>query len=220
VGRPRGKGVAPPETDVGHIFTGLDAMLAPAPATVPGLLTYNMSNVEWVTWAGDVGSAAAEWAFGAVAGKWDGARLDELFNHFAGPADLVGDLDSFAIRVGLGGAPPAGRLRAPNPLPGPLSAVLLDYYRVNATSLGAARGRRERDFVEAYGAIVVGGKLTNRAALVARLRGPVYEFASAYSLGRFYKSGFPSRPADFNPLLQFAIGQMTARFVDWLAARL
>ena len=64
-----------------------------------------LANEEWTTWAGDAGSAAAEFAVDTYANTATG-RMADYFNRFAGVDDLLGDVDAFAIRAGLSGLAP------------------------------------------------------------------------------------------------------------------
>ena len=212
-------------TDIGHILTGMDAMLAPRNVTITkgsfGLQT-NLVNEEWATWAGDVGSAAAEWALDSYLTKPNNANLDPFFHRFASDADLIGDIDSFALRAGFSGAAPPAQLMQAIQLTGPLSNALLQYFRITSSALGVARGQRIQNFIEAYGGIISSRKLTNRAALIARLLPSVDEFARLLSIKRLLSSG-PQPPAGaplFAPLLTTGIAEMTARFVDWLVAQI
>jgi hypothetical protein len=212
-------------SDIGHIMTGIDAMLHPQFPVVhkgPFGLVLNLANEEWATWAGDVGSAAAEWAMAMHLGTASLGDLATFFTRFAGDSDLVGDLDAFAMRAGGGGAatPPAQLMQTIH-LTGPLSNALLQYFRITSSALGAARGDRVRNFVEAYGGVISGHTLTNRAALNTRLQPSVGEFARMYALRLIGSSPNPPPGAlDLNNLLILAIDSMTARFVGWLEARL
>lgn len=212
-------------TDMGHLLTGLDAMLAPAQVVVTrgrfGLQT-GLANEEWATWAGDLGSAAAEWAmtrymtFGPVQGA------PTFFSRFASDSDLVGDIDAFALRVGLGGGPPPAALMRPLVLGVPLSEVLMRYFRITSTAAGTARGTRIQDFVTAYGGVVTNRRITNRPAFVQRLRPSVDEFARLFSLQLLITT--PGQPPpggqQLGTLLDAGIDAMTGLFVDWLEARL
>jgi outer membrane protein OmpA-like peptidoglycan-associated protein len=213
-------------TDIGHILTGIDAMLTPQNVTItkgPFGLQTNLANEEWATWAGDVGSAAAEWALDAFLTKPNNANLDPFFHRFASDADLIGDIDSFAVRAGFSGAAPPAQLMQAIQLTGPLSNALLQYFRITSSALSVARGRRTQNLIEAYGGIIASRKLTNRAALIARLRPSVDEFARLFSIQRLLTTSGPQPPPGAPPfptLLATAIDEMTARFVDWLVAQL
>lgn len=208
-------------TDIGHVLTGLDAMLAPGIVTIPRVnLVTDVPNEDWATWAGDVGSAATEWAYAT----WmsNPIKPEAAFAKLASDPDLIGDVDSFAIRASsFGAAPPPAQLMRGIRLNAPLSELLLQYFRLSGTALAAARGGRFQNFVEAYGGIVVNKKITNRAALIARLRPSVEKFAGRLA---FLKVATGPNPPPGAPmmtnLLATASEEMTARFVDWLAARL
>lgn len=117
-------------SDIGHVLTGLDAMLAPATVVVrrgPVGLDTGLANEEWATWAGDVGSAAAEWASAAWRVFGPPLPFATFFTRFAGDSDLVGDLDAFALRAGVGGGTPPASLMRPLVLSSSLSELLLQY---------------------------------------------------------------------------------------------
>lgn len=105
-----------------------------------------------------------------------------------------------------------------------LSSVLLQYFRITNGSLGAARARRIQDFAEAYGGVVVNRTLTNRAAVIARLRPSVEEFADYYLQWHLYKSPDTQQPPSgappLNVLLNAALDDMVPRFVNWLATQM
>jgi hypothetical protein len=217
-------------TDIGHILTGIDAMLRPKFPVIPGPFgsgfQTTLANEEWATWAGDVGSAAAEWSLDAFVGTPSTTKLDVFFHRFASDEDLTGDLDAFAMRAGGGGAatPPAQLMRTIS-LTGPLSEAMLQYFRLTGSSLDAQRGNKVRNFVEAYGGVISGKTLTNRPAFVARLRPSVDEFARMFGVRRLLSSATanPQRPPGapaFANLLATAIDEMTDRFVDWLVKQL
>ncbi|HEY7066791.1 MAG TPA: DUF4157 domain-containing protein [Chloroflexota bacterium] len=214
-------------TDIGHILTGIDAMLSPQNVTFthgPMGLQTNLPNEEWATWAGVVGSAAAEWALDAFVGTPNPATLPVFFQRFASDSDLIGDVDAFALQAGFspGTATPA-QLFSTIRLTGPLSRALLQYFRMTGSALGTARGRRVQNFVEAYGGVVSGRTITNGPALAARLRPSVEEFARLFSIYRLLTMPSVTRPPTATPwpvLLDRAINDMAARFVNWLAAHL
>ena len=199
-------------------------MLAPGTVVVrrgPIGLDTGLANEEWATWAGDVGSAAAEWAHGAWQIVGPPLPFATFFARFAGTTDLVGDLDAFALRVGLGGGPPPAALMRPLVPTSSLSEVLTQYFRITSSGAGAARGNQVRTFVEAYGGTVASRRITNRAALVQRLRPSVETFARLFSLQLLITGPQPPPGAQpLEPLLLRAIDAMTDLFVDWLEARL
>ena len=208
-------------TDIGHILTGIDAMLTPQNVTVRGFQV-PLPNEEWATWAGDVGSAAAEWAWDAWFSRTNASTFPAYFTRFASDSDLFGDIDSFAMRAGSSGAAPSAQLMQAIPLQGPLSNALLQYFRISTSALFAARGRRIRNFVEAYGGTVAGTTITNKPALIARLRPSVNVFANLFVFQRSVTPG-PNPPpgtGPITPVLNTGIDEMTRRFVDWLESHL
>ena len=132
--------------DIGHTFTGLDAMMKPGTVKLPGPVTSTIQNEALATWSGDLGSAGAEWAADVylVTGKGD-ARYH--FRNWASDADLEGDVDAFAIRAGFNGGSPPGQVGQALKLHGPLSDVLVHYYRTTSTRFGLARSDPIRNFV-------------------------------------------------------------------------
>lgn len=211
-------------SDIGHLLTGMDAMLNPQQPPLP-LITQTLINEEWATWAGDVGNAAASWALDQHY-RTPRGDFDFYFREVAYEADLVGDLDSFAFRTGLrsGVAAPA-LLGQRITLTGRFSEILRDYYSVPATPLGQARANRYRNFVTAYGGIISGNSITNHAALVARLQPSVQQFAWMFSAFEmlFRPRALPPRPPgspDAGLPLATGVNEMTERFVRWLESKL
>ncbi len=206
--------------DVGHLFAGLDAMLDPQDVTV--VLT-TIPNEAWATWAGDVGSAAAEWVFkSAYTSPGTQPSQAEYFTRFASDEDLRGDIEGFAIRAGFNpGGTPSSRLMQTLRLSGTLSESLRQYYRLTSSALGRNRSRATREFIEAYGGVLSGATITNRAAFAARLRPSVALFAILYlnMLSRkLSNSNYPTAQpgADNRTLLDRTSDAMTDRFITWL----
>jgi|GEM_PF-4466678 len=210
---------------VGHLFTGLDAMLNPHDVFISmGIKSgTNVPNEEFATWAGDVGSAAAKWIAASVLAPRT-PPLDQgfYFTSYAGDDDLRGDLDAFAVRVGFNsGATPASRLGQTLHLTGTLSEALRQYYRMTSSALGQNRARATRQFIEAYGGVLSGTKVTNRAALAARLRPSVREFTvpflrNALTKGYLNSAPIPPGAPSVADLLEPAIDAMIDRFITWL----
>lgn len=94
-------------TDIGHVLAGIDAMMNPHQVAVRGIQT-GLINEEVANWSGDVGSAAAERAVDLFYGRTvpksanrPVGSADDYFKAFAGPSDLIGDIDAFAMRAGF-----------------------------------------------------------------------------------------------------------------------
>ncbi|HEU4399694.1 MAG TPA: hypothetical protein VFU54_17875 [Actinomycetota bacterium] len=110
------------QVDVGHLFLGLDALLHPRTA-VP-FSAYGVPNIDATGWVADVGMASV-WTTKHAEGGPDprashrlaAADRDAYYRMSAPDADLLGDVDVFAVRAHWGLA--AGQ---------PLSAALCGYY--------------------------------------------------------------------------------------------
>jgi outer membrane protein OmpA-like peptidoglycan-associated protein len=213
-------------TDIGHVLTGIDAMLNPREVELhmgPVTLPTGLWNEEWATWAGDVGSAAAEFTADSVGGTLRG-NLAVYFNDLAGADDLAGDIDAFAMRAGLrpAAAPPA--LLRSTMTPGtPLSELLMQYYRITSSAQGSARANRKRSFIQAYGGVLSGTTLTNRPALEAALRPSVENFAGRFFAFTAIQRGFmgsnpPPGLSGATATLAQAVTDTTTLFVDYLLA--
>lgn len=120
--------------DIGHVFTGLDAANFPKTGTV--MSAAGVSGPAGATWAGDVGSALAEWDLHAKKGLGhDRTRRQEFYDKFASSDDMLGDVDGIALSAApAGGAAPAASLAS-------LSGRLRAYYK---TTDGAAAGVSKR----------------------------------------------------------------------------
>jgi hypothetical protein len=110
------------QVDIGHLFLGLEALLHPR-TTVP-FSAYGVPNIDATGWVADVGMASV-WTTRHAEGTPDPrvsrplpvADPDAYFRMSAPPADLLGDIDVFAMRAQWALA--AGQ---------PLSAALRTYY--------------------------------------------------------------------------------------------
>ncbi|NIM95755.1 MAG: DUF4157 domain-containing protein [Anaerolineales bacterium] len=208
---------------MGHLLAGLDAMMRPQKVTV-GLQT-GVPNEEWATWAGDVGQAAAKYATDEFYDRRKGNYV-RYFVETASDADLLGDIDSFAIRVGLAGASdPQKQLMQRLKLNRPLSEILLQYFRLSKTRIGHARAQRIQSFITAYGGVVEGSNLKGgRKTLTTRLARRVREFAGYFSIYLMTKYGDPpKRKAGSQPFAQLianAVKAITNLFVNWLIKQL
>ena len=110
------------QVDIGHLFLGLEALLHPR-TTVP-FSAYGVPNIDATGWVADVGMASVwttKHAEGApdprVSRRLPAADPDAYFLMSAPDADLLGDIDVFAVRAQWALA--AGQ---------PLSAALRGYY--------------------------------------------------------------------------------------------
>ncbi|HEV3463287.1 MAG TPA: hypothetical protein VG846_04820 [Actinomycetota bacterium] len=110
------------QVDIGHLFLGLEALLHPR-TTVP-FSAYGVPNIDVTGWVADVGMASV-WTTRHAEGAPDprvsrplpAADRDAYYMMSAPSADLLGDIDVFAVRAQWALA--AGQ---------PLSAALRTYY--------------------------------------------------------------------------------------------
>jgi hypothetical protein len=213
--------------DMGHLLTGLDAMLNPGEVQVsvgPITMASGLANEEWATWAGDAGSAAAEFAVDTYANTATGTIAD-YFSRFAGTDDLLGDVDSYALRAGLTGLPPASQLQRPATLSGTFSEMLMQYFRISSSTLSRSRTSSIRSFIQAYGGVLSTNTLTNRPAFEARLLPSIENFAGRFVMFRMLQRGFlntppPSPGPSPTATLPTAVADATRMFVDFLIANL
>jgi hypothetical protein len=179
--------------DLGHLWTGLEAMTCPMPTVrlLGGLAVVQMPNEEFATWGGDLGAGVAahvactnlgaDAATNGNCGRRAGPLpLAVYLNHHAPPDDLEADLDAFLLRAGLAGTACGGSAGTTLTLTRPLSHALFDYYLDATTKLGAARGDRARCLVQAIGGTISGTTITNRNALRGPIAFRVAEFAFTF----------------------------------------
>jgi len=210
--------------DMGHIFTGLEAMVCPSSSVnfFLGMATVSTPNEDFATWAGDLGAACAATLVCPTLGS--AAASDDNCGNAAGrhsltfylgvhaPAqDLEGDIDPFVIRAATLGVP-CGRsaLRAYVPSR-PISEILGEYYYDPSTTLGTGRTSRNHCFLEILGATFdASARVNNRRAIVTGpMRARVLDFARA-----FYTNiaGIPSTP---NPTELRVMEVYAESALDW-----
>ena len=232
-------------TDIGHLLSGMDAMrqVHDVSATVGSFRGITMSavtsvsNDAWATWAGDVGSAAAEYTVDVAFLNLPQTYLD-YYQQYASNSDMEGNIDGFTIWT----ASNTRQIRQGQAfqnlvLNAPVSEVLMNYYRLTNSEEGRLRSDKFKNFVESYGGVVNGGQITNRAAFESRLLPQIREFALLFfgnlmrgvfrnaqpSSGGSSSTGTPPRSVSLGSLLSelhIASVEMTRLFVDWLVSRL
>jgi hypothetical protein len=210
-------------TDIGHVFTGLEAMMCPQPQVelnVPGPnWTTDIPNEDFATWAGDLGSAAAQKVHdeqdeGQPTQPW--SRYFATANSLASSEDLEGDIDAFALRAGITGMSCGSSTgqRIPS-LSGPMSQVLNDYFTAGQTALGRTRATRYSCFVQALGGRVAGRRIAgDRVRLRDRIAWRAYEFAADYYRLRFHHGYFAS--AGIGGWLMNRSFEVADLFMAWL----
>ena len=208
--------------DLGHVFTGLEAMVCPSPHVeieVPGPNPIvAMPNEEFATWGGDLGSAAASRTHDEA-----DRGLRRAWSHYFGTAgsmasyeDLRGDIDAFAVRAGLAARCAGTRMHA-LPLPStPISQLLLGYYGAGP---GVTVADRYHCTVEALGGTIATGLITNKSALVAAMSPRVRSFAETFYLSLVTVPLFAIGPLEAMLLLRYS-REVCALFVNWLESSL
>jgi outer membrane protein OmpA-like peptidoglycan-associated protein len=224
-------------TDLGHIFTGLEAMTCPSSSVTVekskfgiGIeLRVDLSNESFATWGGDLGSVAgamvACWMMTneerANKGKKDchqGSSPQGLMDYFmrlASPGDLEGDIAPFAMRAAELGAC-GGSLETQFTPQAPISSMFPNFF-FNRGFAGRTSKDRYRCFAEAIGANVVNGKINNRAALRNKYEQKVLSFAWAYYIN--LKKEIPRSDPVVPMLVRQSQGALNL-FFDWLQARM
>jgi hypothetical protein len=220
-------------TDIGHVFTGLEAMtcLTDTVELLVGGLTYTVevSNEEFATWIGDLGSAVAQ---KAVDDLVYAKNLDwKAYFGDSGPAnyaDLDGDIDSYAIRQALTKASCEHNEGYPIPLDAltqPISKLLEEYYAGGSTLLGAARNNRYTCFAKMLSAQVAKSVVVNKAKITQPIATKVAEFAAAAFVGQFAKlpvgkeGSLLLHPMRISGVLDWYSSEITNRFLDWIGTK-
>jgi hypothetical protein len=234
------------DTDIGHLFAGLEAMLCPTSTItleisikkiiLPKSITrINMSNEEFATWGGDLGSAVArkvrdeqdKWVFRPWSAYFGGIGT------VASDLDMNGNIDSYAVRQGLTKATCSStRMMAIPGISLPISQILEEYYVGFGTDLSRARANRFECFAQAIGCIIASRKIINRAAIEPLIVERISSFARAY-YGYITFKDMVNRGLLFGLstniiglvlsraiLLSARSKEVTKLFLDWLEARL
>ncbi len=146
------KGPAGEAIDIGHALVGIDSCSFPKTA-LPFRFGFGLKNGPGVsTWAGDVGSAVADWV---VKNKKKGT-LQSVYNSAASVADMNGNADAYALY---------GLLVARSER---LSKVLTMYYGGGASSLCAKK--RWQAFFAVAGIPLTNNRLVNTASITESIR--------------------------------------------------
>jgi hypothetical protein len=126
--------------DVGHVLAGLDAINHPASVAPLGMYEI-ASNVDAVTWTGDLGSVLAEVLFQQIRRDrpLTNAEVQQQIDLCAPPQDMLGNVDAYVIGAAYDISPSADRR---------VSDILQGYYCEPA---GLARSRRFTTFALTVG---------------------------------------------------------------------
>lgn len=208
--------------DLGHVFTGLEAMVCPTPEVEIEVFGPNpvvaMPNEEFASWGGDLGSAAAVRTHDEV-----DRGLRRAWSHYFGSPgsmasheDLRGDIDGYVLRAGLAGACAGSRYTPLPPLTARISQILLAYY---GGGPGTNVNDRFRCFVQALGGTISAGRIVNKHALARAMVPSVNSFARTFYLSLVTVPLFAIGPLEAINLLRYSM-EVSDLFMDWLESQL
>ena len=213
-------------TDVGHVFTCLEAMFCPmfeVKLQVPAInWVVKMPNFEFASWGGDLGSAVAQKVHDEQDLRMNKQEWSRYFggtNTLANEPDLNGDIDGYLIGSSLtsDGCPSLPRTRTIT-ISIPISRVIHEYYTQVGSSFGRSRLSRIPCFVQTLGGVIARRRITNKTLLVEPIGKRVYSFAEAFYKLKFHK-GYFATPGIGSWLLSYSY-KATKLFLDWLEAKL
>jgi outer membrane protein OmpA-like peptidoglycan-associated protein len=211
--------------DIGHVFTGLEAMVCPSDSVTITKshisLDIEVANEDFVTWAGDLGSAVAH----KIKDEKDNKPKRDISTYFgpgsvAGFDDMNGDIDGFVIRAGLNNINCAGSTKQSLTVPqSKISDLLREYYL--GTGLGNDKlsvNTRYSCFVRALGADVSGGHIYGN---MIDLRNKVKIATYRFSIPFFMKIGgaYAASAQGMDILFLDYSEQMANIFIEWLDAQ-
>jgi len=221
--------------DMGHVFTGLEAMTCPQKSIkFPGaegdyIRRIRVTNEAFATWAGDLGSAVGQYL---VDQEFRGSKkgLDEYFRHSGKPAseaDLLGDIDCYSIRCGLLNIDcENSRMKKIKPFDKKISKILAEYYLGADGPLAGKVNQRFSCFWKAMGgAVILGNHPSNPKGLSNKLYYSIFAaskvFYSAYAVkarGGTFWGGKVITALSEKPekKMRAATREISDLFVDWL----
>jgi hypothetical protein len=161
--------------DVGHVLAGLDALNYPTAVTAPFGSYKISSNVDAVTWVGDLGSILAEVVFQylKLGRRLTDPEVQAQVDLMAPVQDMLGNVDAYAIGSAFSISSSAGQK---------VSEILLDYYGSSASTVGlAARSKRFTTFASQIGlGTFSGGSFANETAWLNKYEVEVGNAAGLY----------------------------------------
>ena len=159
--------------DVGHVLAGLDAINHQQAVSAPAGAYTISSNVDAVTWVGDLGSVLAEVVFQhlKLGRRLTDAEVQEQVDEMAPVQDMLGNVDAYAI--GFPTVPTAGKK---------VSEILVDYYGSSPSAAGsAAHATRFTTFATQIGlGAFSGGAFANETAWLNKYEVEVGNAAALY----------------------------------------
>ncbi len=217
------------DTDLGHVFTGLEAMCCPKPSVEISMTGPNpvvkMPSVEFATWGGDLGSAIGlkvydEYDKNLPTQDWDKYLLAP--NTRAGTADFNGDIDAYAIGAFLTGKCAQLSKTAITKIDTPISKLLHDYYVDDSQPLWQMRKLRVGCFLQGIGGETWGVVIKDKPALYDALSARVGSFATAYytALRWSHHTLLNKYPSGIGTKILANTQEAVPQFVYWLEGQL
>ncbi len=196
--------------DVGHVYCGLDAMFCPAEVKdidvldienilqldigdLTGFLEFfsqvpaapRVSNVDFVTWIGDLGSQVAmrvlEEIYANPTTNWSELDRVDVFNHGRSKSptvDLVGDIDPFVMKSHILGFSMGARHHPLDNLDVSLSEIFEQYYLRPSSAYNSTT--RYSTFVEILSGQNASANFVLDEHLLEQTSNQVYEFACLF----------------------------------------
>ena len=164
--------------DIGHLFAGLDAMnYINTVDAFPGVPVMN-SNVEAVTWVGDLGSVLGEIWFHHLYDKRvpSESTKQNIINKYASVEDMLGNIDAYVLGNQFDIAASRGKK---------VSEILREYYLGEGTEAAEARKNRYSNFAARIGLnlqAINPVSFSNEAAWVKKYATEVSKAAALYVL--------------------------------------
>lgn len=215
---------------MGHVFTGLEAMICPKDKVevhykkygLKGMEPVEVANEEFATWVGDLGSALARKIADELERNqkkpWDSYFLQKKIKKYpvdtlASESDLLGDIDAYAIRHGLTGVDcEKTRMLPIKNFDKKVSEIIAEYYTGKDGPLAGLIRRRFSCFCKAIGISVGLNNEINTRGVVSDISPRIIRFAKIWyrkEEGVFTEShGIP---------MQMAVAELSELFVEWLA---
>jgi hypothetical protein len=212
--------------DIGHVLTGLEAMICPQDkitfhVPVVGELPTDVVNEEFATWVGDLASAVAQKVFDEIETNtkrgWDAYFLKP--NTLAPESDLLGDVDSYAMRHGLTGVDCENSRMLPiKRLDRRVSQIIAEYYVGMDGPLKGLIRRRFSCFCKAIGISVS----ANNEISTDRVKSLISPRISRAAERFFQKIEKNKRklPGNYGVAILIASDELSELFAMWLAAGL
>src|ERR1700752_416871 len=218
------------DTDLGHVFAGLEAMCCPTSTLAfkllgPMTLLVKTPSVEIATWAGDLASAVGLKVYDEYENNLPDQDWDKyLFasNTRAGTADFNGDIDAYAIGSSLSGKCKEVSKTTITKIDTPISKLLYDYYVDDKRPLSEMRKLRIGCFIQGIGGETWGVIIKDKPTLFDTLSFRVSEFAAVYftELRTKTHSKFNAYPSGIGTKIRANSYQAVQQFVYWIEGQI